>query len=222
MSRSSTVAAIGVTLVVLTGFMVGTAFYALSAPVGTGSAVASSTSPYRLTLVITDGNPFGGASHYQPSFFVLVDNGLVSSSSITLPADRQIIVTIVNHDGGLDQLSQPEYNQVMGTVSGSVYVAGVSSLTMNELQTTNGVEANTNGHVVTSINSTDISHTFTVISGGTYVNIPIPPNSVEVTSFVLSPGSYIWQCECACGTGSGGWGGAMMSTGWMTGVVQAV
>lgn len=221
MTRAGTAAAIGMVLVILTGLAVGSAFYELSGYTAQNNSTPASTTPFRLTLVITDGNYFNGSSQYQPAFYVMVGQTLASSASITLPADRQIIVTIVNHDSGIDQLSQPEFNKVMGTADGSVFVAGVSNLTMSDLQNPNGVTANLNGQVLSSFSSSDISHTFTIISGSTYVNIPISPSSVEVTSFVLSPGSYIWQCECACGSGTGGWGGAMMMSGWMTGIVEA-
>lgn len=221
MIRAGSAAVIGMVLVILTGFAVGSAFYEMSGGQTTSNSTPASSSPYRLTLVITDGNYFNGSAHYQPSFYVMVGQNLASSASITLPADRQIIVTIVNHDSGIDQLSQPEYNQVMGTENGTMFVAGVSDLTMSELQNPNGVTTGLTGQVLRSLNPSDISHTFTIISGSTYVNIPISPSSVEVTSFVLSPGTYLWQCECACGSGTGGWQGAMMASGWMTGMVEA-
>ena len=208
----------GIVIVIVGGLFMGSAVYALSVP-ASAEGPASHTQPYDLTLVITDGNWYNSSISFQSSYFLLQNGSIASSSLIRIPADTEIVITIVNYDNGTDNLSQPMYSDAMGVANQSVFVAGVGNLTMQGLQDPSSIQNTLTGGYLSAFPSNKISHTFTVISGNTFVNIPVEPLSVEQTSFALPPGSYIWQCECACGSTPDGWGGAMGAGGWMSGVV---
>lgn len=189
---------------------------------GTTAPATPPMEPFYLTLVITSGNWFNSTVSSQPSYYVLQGENLTSSAVISLPADREIVLTIVNLDNGTDVLSQPFYDQVVGTANDSVSVQPVAGLTMPKLL--NPAQLADSGQISNSslFNPNNISHTFTLIDGITYVNVPVVPNAVESAAFSLPAGSYIWQCECSCGGTSEGWGAAMQSEGWMTGTVQVI
>lgn len=80
-----------------------------------------------------------------------------------------------------------------------------------------------NGKPVAAVGANDIAHTFTIPALGVNVPIPVAPKDGTVTvtaDFVASKaGTFTWQCEAPCGTGSTGWGGPMITPGYMTGTV---
>ncbi len=211
---------VGLTIIVISGMFIGSGLFQISNPVQSNGVPSSQTRPYELTMIITDDNWFNGSAPFQSSFFVLQNNTLVSPANLYLPADTKIVVTIVNYDDGIDTLSQPLYANVMGTAGESVYVANLSGLTMSILSNPSSIASQLAGYNMTVFSPAEVSHSFTIIDGNTFVNIPVMPHSVETTSFALPPGNYIWQCECACGATPNGWGGAMVQSGWMNGVVH--
>ncbi len=221
MGKADVILSVVIVVVLLSGLFSGSAIYSLTENANSGGSPVASIQPYDLTLVVTDGNWFNGTVVSQPSFFVLQGNTLSSSATITLPADRQIVLTVINNDNGTAQLSQVSYNRVMGTGNETVYVTNLRGFNMNELNNPESILSNGQGVNIAALAADDISHTFTIISGNTLVNIPIEPSSVEVATFTLPAGSYIWQCQCACGAGVGSWNGAMSASGWMNGVVTA-
>ncbi len=211
-----------VAVALVTGLVAGFSLSASSGTAGRGGPQNPASQPFYLTLLITGGNWFNGTVSDQPSYFVLQNNSTLSSSTITMPSDRRIVLTILNCDNGTDQLSMPIFNQAMGAANDTVGVASARGLTMNELQEPASLAGMAGWRNMTTLSSTDISHTFTIISGAVVVNVPVMPNSIEVSGFALPPGQYIWQCECSCGNGPGGWGGAMAPSEWMSGVVNTV
>lgn len=219
MGKTTTLFAILVAVLAIGGLVTGSALYSASNSSPSSYKPLSQSQPYDLTIVITDGNWFNGSIMYQPSFFVLQNGTLSSAADIQLPPDTEIILTIVNYDNGTDALSQRMYSSVMGTANNSEYVANVSGIAANQLQSPEQIPAQVDGSVVTMVPPSEVSHTFTVISGNVFVNVPIMPHSLVSTSFTLPPGDYIWQCQCACGSGTEGWGGAMGASGWMSGEV---
>lgn len=218
MGGAGRVAALGLIIIMIGGLYMGSAAYALTAP-SNEAGPASHAQPYDLTLIITDGNWYNGSTSFQSSYFLLQNGSIASSSLIRIPADTEIVITIVNYDNGVDNLSQQMYSDALGVANQSVFVTGVGNLTMNALQKPSQIQSDLSGVYLSEFPPNDISHTFTLISGNTFVNIPVEPHSVEQTSFALPPGSYIWQCECACGSAPNGWGGAMAADAWMSGVV---
>jgi hypothetical protein len=173
------------------------------------------TSPYVLSLVITTNNMFNASVGEQPAYYVVGPNGLQSSANVTLPANRLIELVITNYDTGNATPVSPQYDNVSGTVSGSMEV--VSNNGMNSSEGASGI-AISGMQTVSSLPPAVISHTFTV--PGLNLNIPVAANSTVVAYFMTgSPGNYLWTCMTPCGSGSSGLGGAMETPGWMSGSI---
>ena len=122
-------------------------------------------------------------------------------ANLTLPENKDVTITLKNYDDG-NATVPTGYNLVKGTVDGSIKV---------------------DGKTVTSIPMADVSHTITISSLG--INIPIPVRTtsekyVTVQFTIKTPATaqtLAWQCLAECGTGSAGWGGPMITSGWMKG-----
>ncbi|HED37654.1 MAG TPA: hypothetical protein ENI76_05340 [Ignavibacteria bacterium] len=168
--------------------------------------------PYHLNLVeIMDVN-FNKSNDAQPQFYVISDSGqLKLSAEIIIPANREIILTITSYDmDNAPVVSQ--YTNVSGTINNKIFLingAIASGDNVNKQW----------GENVSSIPKSKVIHTFTIPSLD--INIPIEAGSTVIA--VLKPikksGTYYWQCMAACGSGKSGWGGAMVTNGWMKGKV---
>ena len=186
---------------------------------GTSHTTTAAGKSYSLTIVITTNNWFNNSIGYEPAFYVLQNNQLVSSANISLPANVPINLTIVNYDDGAAPVPA-QFENVTGTTGNVVYIA--NDTTVNSTQPGGGASISVSGgQPVSWVNVTNMAHTFTILSGSTQVlNIPIEPSAVETATFTLAAGFYHWHCEAACGSGASGWGGAMQTPGWMAGVVN--
>jgi len=175
------------------------------------STTTNSTSPYVLTLVITINNLFNSTAGDMPAYYVLGPQGLQSSASISVPANRLIKLVIINYDNGNATMVQPGVNNVKGTVNNTIFVTNNDYV--NSTQGPSGI----NIRGTQTLNTVDpevLAHTFSVQSLG--LNVPLPENSTVVGYFTIGqPGTYIWQCMTLCG------GAAMASPGWMTGELVA-
>ena len=211
--------AIVVALIIVGGVGIGVAYdHAVSVttqPNSHGNQTTQSTY-YPLTIAITTNNQFNSTIGDQPAFFVLKNGELLSSANISLPANKQINLTIINYDDGTAPTAA-QYDKVVGTVNSQITIFNNTNVN----STFNGQSINVaGGEKVTIVPNGTVAHTFTILNGSTtVVNIPITPSSITQTSFTLSSGSYSWQCEAACGSGSSGWEGAMSTPGWMAGTV---
>ena len=140
------------------------------------------------------------------------------TTNLSVPAHALVTVTIKQYDTG-DQIANPYFAQVHGTVDGSATV---------------------DGKTVTGVDPAHVGHTFTLHSEVTdqdplFVSVPLPavaddaPNlangypapHVVTFSFVTGgPGHYVFQCEFPCGDGTYAKFGRPMSTqGYMDGTV---
>ncbi len=221
MISEKTFYAIVVAIVILGGVGIGVAYDHAVSPTspGGGNTQGNQTQGsayYALTLVITTDNQFNSTVGNQPAFYVLNNGHLQSSANISLPANKQIDLTIINYDDGNGSVAS-QYDTVVGTDGNQISI--VNNTNVNS--TYNGQNINvTGGSKVSQVPNSEISHTFTILSGATtVVNVPITTSSIIQTSFTLSSGTYAWQCEAACGSGSSGWQGAMDTPGWMAGTV---
>ena len=110
-------------------------------------------------------------------------------------------LTIVSNDDG--PAPAPAYTKVKGTVRGTETI---------------------NGKTVSEVAAKRISHTFTVPALGLNLPIPAAPEgrtvTVSATIKVTKAGAFNWQCFAPCGSGSSGWGGAMVTNGWMKGTIS--
>lgn len=172
---------------------------------------SSASSPFVITLVLTNGNVFNSSSGAQPAYYVLGPNGLESSAKIVIPAHRLIKLVIINYDDGNATLNLPNDNKVSGTSDGTVFIA--SNANTNSSQGPSGIVVK-GGESVTSVVPAVLAHTFTVPSLN--LNIPLPLSSTVVAYFTVDKaGTFLWYCETACGDP------AMSTAGWMTGSLVA-
>jgi hypothetical protein len=148
------------------------------------------------------------------------------STSISVPANSVITVTLTQYDGG-DPLHNPFFAHVQGTVGGVEWV---------------------NGKKVRYLNPNDaVAHTFTLQSAPDspepmFVNVPMAalpddaknavtvngnqypkPNIIRFKFRTGKAGHYVFHCYDPCGTGLEGnndnFGGPMATTGYMAGTV---
>ncbi len=204
----------GIVIVSISSMFIGYSVFGFEA-VHTPRAQQQVHEPFPLTLVITTNNWFNNSTGFEPAFFVLLDNQLESSANITLPAGTPILITIINYDDGA-AATPAEFANVAGTLNNTIFVVNDSNVNSTD-PGTNSI-AVSGGITTSSVPDSYIAHTFTVqVNGVTMLNIPIEPSSIETATFTLSSGTYNWRCMAACGSGSAGWGGAMLTPGWMMG-----
>ncbi len=147
-----------------------------------------------LTLTILPQKP--GSSIQGPSY---------SPTSLALPANSLVTITIVNRDPGDTSLpATSPYGRVSGVVGNAAMV---------------------DGHTYSQLDQSKVAHTFTITQLG--INVPIPgdaPQGQSIISVTFSfrtgaAGVYMWQCMDPCGGNPGGWGGPMATMGYMMGTL---
>jgi hypothetical protein len=160
----------------------------------TAAKTASAAAPsvhYHFYMDVLTGGMYGkpGWPKFEPGNF-------------TLPANADVTVTITSYDDGTAPVPA-----VYGKVSGTA-----------------GDTETVNGQTVSSVDPQQVAHTFTV--SGLKLNVPIPvaassqsPTVVQFTFHTPKAGTYTWQCEAPCGSGADGWGGPMVTSGYMTGTM---
>ncbi len=123
----------------------------------------------------------------------------------------------------------PAYTLIRFTIFDSDYMTFNSSMqsTFAKYSKVAGVVGNTgieNGTTtITSLNTSIMTHTFTIQQGSVYINIPLGfIDSMTVLFYINNTGNYTWQCMTPCGTGVTGWGGPMSTNGMMKGTVSVV
>jgi len=143
-----------------------------------------------------------------------------SNDNLVVPANTTVNVTIDQYDSG-GSLNNSFFDQVMGTVGGTATI---------------------DGKVVTSVDPTNVGHTFTLrgIPGSgknIFVSVPLPADSntkqvtigegqyttpvvVQFSFKTGSKGVYEWNCEFPCGgSREGQFGEAMSTYGYMSGTL---
>jgi hypothetical protein len=175
------------------------------------SAAGSNSSPYMLTLLESMANKWNStAPESQPRFFVAGPTGLESSANISLPVHRLIEFVIISYDTPTPPPAQ--YSNVTGTIGGKMYLINGTSASLSTPESW--------GAEVSSVPTNQIAHTFTIVSLG--INIPVVGGDTEIAFLYLNQtGTFTWQCYTPCGfpNVNGGWSGAMVTPGWMTGQV---
>jgi hypothetical protein len=143
-----------------------------------------------------------------------------SNDNLVVPANTTVNVTIDQYDSG-GSLNNAFFDQVMGTIGGVATI---------------------DGKTVSSVDPTNVGHTFTLRgipgSGKTlFVSVPLPADSntqavtigegsytkpvvVQFSFKTGAKGVYEWNCEFPCGGGREGQFGQAMSTyGYMSGTL---
>jgi heme/copper-type cytochrome/quinol oxidase subunit 2 len=179
------------------------------------TTIQNNSQPFVLTLAITTGNYYNATYNPQPAFYVVTPTGLQSAANIALPAHKLIKLVIVNYDDGSAPLLMNSGANVSGTQNKSENV--VNNANVNSTQGATAINV-IGGQEVSSINASNVAHTFTIPTLN--LNLPIPPSSTVSAYFTLnSTGVFTWVCLTRCGFGSMGILGAMDTPGWMEGSV---
>lgn len=125
-----------------------------------------------------------------------------------IPSHATVRVEIANFDdatvltGGLSIFAK-----VSGTVDGTIRVIPLNPKVPNSLET---------GQVYSALDPSNVAHTFTVADLG--INVPVAPKARTVFTIQTgAPGTFPWRCNDPCGTSPDGFGGAMVTPGYMMG-----
>ena len=118
-------------------------------------------------------------------------NMAYSPTNITVHADALVTIIITNYDTQIHS-APPLAQQVSGTAGGVAYYQ---------------FSLNAHAQSLGQLASSDISHTFSVDYGSTWLNVPVPPaaspTNPSVTTFTTSfssIGTYTWYCDAMCGS----------------------
>ena len=133
----------------------------------------------------------------------------VLPSAVTVPANSDVTVTILNFDDATP-LTGPyvKYAEAFG-------IKGTFTAETIDRANPNG-PAVSQPQALSSVDPSIVSHTFTLPS----LNINVPLLAASRTTFTFhtgAPGKYEWHCQDPCGTGPAGWSGAMSQQGYMGG-----
>lgn len=162
---------------------------------GQGRVSASAVTTQHLALDIMPVK-VGGPADNWPAY--------VASTSLSVPANSVVTVTIRNFDLGDAALTpNSPLARVQGTIDGVAVVDGKS---------------------YTALDPAKVSHTFTVPSLG--LNVPIPGDAPSDATYLTvtfsfrthGAGAYVFECLAPCGTGTG-FDGPMQSMAYMKGTV---
>jgi hypothetical protein len=128
-------------------------------------------------------------------------------SSFTVPSNADVTISISNFDGATPLADNAvQYLKASG-IEGQVSVAPMDPTNPN---------ASATAQTLSAMDSTVVSHTFTVPQLG--LNVPIAASSITTFTFHTgAAGVYAWHCMDPCGTGDTGWDGAMAQNGYMAG-----
>lgn len=173
------------------------------------------TNKVEMTMEVVINQP--GAPQDWPQF-----KTNLAQAAIQLPAHSLVTVTIRNSDLG----DTPIPNSGM---PGGMMPPGMMNRFNDVIGTVDGT-ATINGRKVQSIGPEEMAHTFTVMSPGMHLNIPIPGDGIpgkhysEVTFTFMTPGfgRYTYRCFVPCGQDPQGWGGSMNTMGYMIGTMTFV
>ncbi len=158
-------------------------------------------------LYVTIATPAMLGTEFGPAFL---------PSALTVPANAEITVTVVNFDGA---------TPLAGWAIQYAKAAGIAGkLTCQPLDATNpNASAKSPAKGVTSLDPSVVTHTLTIPKLN--LNVPICADGTTTFTFYSgAAGKYAWRCMDPCGPGTDGWGGAMSSrgNGYMSGLLTVV
>lgn len=212
---SDTIFALSMAVMAILIAGIGIGFSAELSSKSSSSPQSAGPAPYTLTLMITTNNMYDPIMGEQPAYYVVGPSGLESSANITVPANQQIRLVIVDYDNGAPGVNDSLAGQVAGTMNNQIQI--VNNTLVNSTISSSGIQIR-GVQTVSTVPTSDIAHTFSVPSLG--INIPVPPLSTVVTYITITaPGSYSWLCMIPCGGGPEGTAGAMSTPGWMLGTL---
>jgi hypothetical protein len=135
-------------------------------------------------------------------------------SAITVPANTLVTVTVANFDGATPLTGATEKYARSSGIKGSLSCSTLDPTNPNGAAATPATTS-------TSLDPTQVSHTFTVAALG--LNVPVCAMcKTSFTFFSGAPGTFTWRCMDPCGSGPSGWDGAMATSGYMSGQLTVV
>ncbi len=146
------------------------------------------------------------------------------STHLILPAHTYVTMTIHAYDGG-EELNNPYFGKVVGTVGGTINVDGVdiNAVAPDKVQhtwTLHGIPSTSQDPLFVNV---PLPHVDEGEDGFLPTNDPGTHNKghTVVFSFITGgAGEYVWNCEYPCGDGSyAKFGAAMSAYGYMSGKV---
>lgn len=221
-------------IILVGGVSIGAAYYAA---VPTNQATTPTTTTLSLVVIPSGWYTNATLNEDQPAYLMVGPNGtLESTANINLPSHTLIHLSLVDYDDyGLTDVigtngssNDSNYAKVIGTVGGVEYAYNSTNVnvtlpspTANNVSIPGGFSVSSFPWIGDSGGGYDIAHTFTILNGSSIIlNIPTPGDSTVFADFYLNTtGTFTWQCFVPCGAEATGWGGAMVTAGWMTGTV---
>jgi hypothetical protein len=151
-------------------------------------------------IIVTNAGPHHNLPAFEPASF-------------SIPSNRSVTVTVTNLDGSTPLPSSlRSYSRVTGVVGDHMKIVPI--------RVARPKVAAGRTRRVDAINSTVVSHTFTIPSLG--INVPILGAArTTFTIRIAKPGNYNWACVDPCGSGPTGFGAPMSIVGYMAGTVTA-
>ena len=177
----------------------GAAPVARAASAATAPVVMAHAVTPHYTLSIDTPDMLGGSEDTGPAYV---------PSNLTLPANSDVTITIVNFDDATPLPAGTEHFAVATGIKGSLSIEPLTTADPN------GAAPATQATGLDPAKG--VSHTFTIAKLG--LNVPVAPKSRTTFTFHTgAAGTYEWQCMDPCGTGPAGWNGAMSRPGYMRG-----
>jgi hypothetical protein len=138
----------------------------------------------------------------------------VLPSAATVPANSDVIVTIMNFDNATPLTRAYIKYAVSAGIEGKFTVNTINPANPN-------APAAAPARTLAAVDPALVSHTFTIPS--LKINVPLLADSRTTFTFHTgAAGTFEWHCQDPCGTGPAGWSGAMSQQGYMGGELTVV
>ena len=149
------------------------------------------------------------------------------ASHLVLPANSYITVTIRSYDGG-EELNNPYFGKVVGTVGGTINVDGqdITELPYDKVQhtwTLHGLPTSTQEPLFVNVPLLKVEEDDNGFVPTEDPGTNMKGHTITFSFLTKGPGEYVWNCQFPCGDGTYKKFGAAMSTyGYMSGKVSVV
>jgi hypothetical protein len=138
----------------------------------------------------------------------------VLPSAVTVPANSDVIVTILNFDGATPLTGAYTKFATAAGIEGKFTALAVNTANPNG-------PATAPAQTLAAVDPAIVSHTFTIPS--LHLNVPLLASSRTTFTFHTgAAGTFEWHCQDPCGTGPAGWSGAMSVQGYMGGELTVI
>jgi uncharacterized protein YaiE (UPF0345 family) len=146
------------------------------------------------------------------------------STHLILPANTYITMTIRSYDGG-EELNNPYFGKVIGTVDGKVNVDGkdITELPFDKVQhtwTLHGLPTSTQDSLFVNVPLLKVEEDDKGFVPTEDPGTHMKGHTVTFSFLTKGPGEYVWNCQFPCGDGTyKKFGAAMSAYGYMSGKV---